>query len=93
MGAKQPFIQWQIDALFEVAANCVSIFDSKSIILNIFMWIVWIKSIKNCEMSLKKFNNQYNFISSDDTFYSTEDEAHLHCLLKVTFSAQCNFDI
>lgn len=35
-------------------------------------------------MAIKQFNFRCSSIPSGDTFYSTEDEAHLHCLLKVS---------
>ncbi|XP_055305113.1 uncharacterized protein LOC129569906 [Sitodiplosis mosellana] len=35
-------------------------------------------------MAIKKFNSTCSSISSSDTCFSTEDEAHLHCLLKET---------
>lgn len=35
-------------------------------------------------MALKRFNLEFSSISSDEKAYSTEEEAHLHCLLKVS---------
>lgn len=35
------------------------------------------------KMALKRLNHQWNLLPSDEESFSSENEAHLHCLLKV----------
>lgn len=60
--------------------------------LNSHCFVLILLKITTQNMALKRLNHQFSLLPSEGETFSSENEAHLHCLLKVRSNNDDNND-